>query len=193
MKDAKLILIFDSSLRILLIKDVIIHSEDFVLDDNDIIDGIIFNITKIENLISNFMNKYNLFNLPTTILLKDSLIVQAINQDLNLDQKIYNLKSYELEFYPTSIFYNLGIKHYQIFQYSLLCSKLSIKLESITTSLLHLYALFKTCSYKRIDNTIRSIESLKLFLKFSIEESKVQYSICNTTKYFDTISKHINY
>lgn len=189
----KLILIFGSSLKILLIKDDEIKFENHNLDSNEIIDGIIFNITKIQNLISHFISKHNIFNLPANIILKDSMVIQAINQDLDLDQKIYQLKSYELQFYPNSIFYNLGIKHYQIFQYSLLCAKLSIELESITTSLLHLYKLFKACSLKRIDNNIRSIETLKLFLKFSIEESKLQHSICNTIKYFDTISKHINY
>jgi hypothetical protein len=189
----KLILIFDSNLKILLFNDFVTHSEDFALDEKDIIDGIIFNITKIENLISNFISKHNLLHLATTIVLKDNLIVQTINQDLNLDPKIYHIKSYELQFYPASIFYNLGIKHYQIFQYSLLCNKLSLKLEAITTSLLHLYKLFKACSHKRIEANIRSIESLKLFLNHSIEESKLKNSICNTTKYFDTISKHINY
>lgn len=190
----KLILVLDSNLKILMLKkDVVTHSQEYILAKNDIIEGIIFNLTKIENLISNFISKYKLFNLPAIILLKDNLIIQSINRDLDLDPKIYHLKSYELQFYPTSVFYNLGIKHYQIFQYFLLCSKLSIRLESITTSLLHLNRLFKACSYKTIDSRIKSIESLKLFLKDAIKESKLQNSICNTAGYFDTISSHINY
>lgn len=193
LNDDKLILIFDSNLSILLLKDAIKYSEDFILDDNDIIDGIIFNITKIESLISKFIQKHNVSNLPALIILKDNLITQSMNQNLNLDPKIYHLKSYELQICPNLISYNLAIKHYQMFQYSLLCAKLSIRLEAITTSLLHLHKLFKECLSKKIDSSIKSIESLRLFFKHAIEESKLQHSICNTAKYFDTISKHINY
>lgn len=183
----KLFIILGSSLKMIINDDDILHSKIYALDANDIIDGIIFNITKIENLITQFIDRYNLSNIAATIVLEDNLVVQSINQQLDLDPKIYHLKSYELQFYPIPIFYNLAVKHYQLFQYFLLCAQLSITIQSVITPVLHMHKLYKERSHKKIEK-ILTINSLKTFFKKSIEEANRQ-SICHSTKYFDTILK----
>jgi len=181
----KLILIIDFNLKIVLLKDfTILQAEEYILENNDIIDGIIFNFTKIEKLINHFIIKHNLQQTPTIILLKDNLIIHTLNQNLELDTKKYLLTTFELQFYPNLVIYNLGIKHYQIFQYSLLCSNLNIQLISISTSILDLNRLFKIYTHRTIDSRITTIGSLKNFLKSTIYDSKS--SICNLTTNIDT-------
>ena len=188
MEDTKLILIFGSSLTLLALKNnVAIHSEEHNLENNEIIDGIIFNITKIEQLIANFLTNRLLANLATTILLKDSMITQHLNQNLELDPQLYHLRSYELQFYPHQIFYHLAIKHYQLLQYHLLCTKSLLRLDSITTPLLHLHRLFKMSSHQPIAKNITSVDALKVALKKTIHESELRGSICNSIRNFDTL------
>jgi len=182
-----LLLIFDLNLLVLVAKSYTKeYSQEHHLEKSDIIDGIIFNSTKIMKLIDNFIRLNNLDNLSATIIVHDTFIIQTLHQDLELDPKTYCLKSYELQFYPHPILYHFGIKHYQILQYALLCAKLSIELKSIIPSMLHLYSLFKAISYKPIHTSINTVESLKTFLSSAINESRSPQSICNLKNYFDT-------
>jgi len=188
MQNTKLILIFGSTLTVLVLKNnAILHSEEHHFTTNEVIDGIMFNPTKIEQLIANFLSKRELNCLSTTIVLQDGIVTQDLNSDLKLDPKIFLLKSYELQFYPHQIVYNLGIKHYQLFQYHLLCTRLSLKLESVTTPLLHLHRLFKISSHRTIPRSITTINALKMVLKKSIEKSELQDSICNPIRNFDSL------
>ena len=150
-----------------------------------VINGIIFNITYLEDLIKKFSLDYKIKSNNIIISINNSTIQQQIFQNFtqsnykklelsNLDS--YFIKTQELQFYPSSIFYQAAIINHHIFQYNLLAINLGFNLSCLTTDFISWYYFYKVnCSKVTIEaNANLSIDYLRAFFR-NVALDKVKF------------------
>ena len=141
-----------------------------------VINGIIFNITYLEDLIKKFTLDYKIKSNNIIISINNSTIHKQIFQNFtqsnykklelsSLDN--YFIKTQELQFYPSSIFYQAAIINNHIFQYNLLAINLGFNLSCLTTDFISWYYFYKVnCSNVTIEaNANLSIDYLRAFFR----------------------------
>ncbi len=104
---------------------------------HEILDLVIFNPTKIENIIEDFLIQNKIDNPKIYILLDANLLEECLfdgshqqDDDINYEQICLNKKK--------EIYYRVGIKQALLFQYQLLFTKLNLNLLKISTDLISL-------------------------------------------------------
>jgi len=122
-----------------------------------IIDGIIFNINYVKNLIKNFIdiNKItnNLKSKNLIIILGDNNnLYQNISLDINQNFKNinsdyiqdYNISSQNIKIDSKDLIYQIAIENSKIFQYNLLALELKLNLRCLTTIFMPCYYFYKS-------------------------------------------------
>ncbi|MDR3647125.1 MAG: hypothetical protein P4L22_06300 [Candidatus Babeliales bacterium] len=115
--------------------------------EHEILDLVIFNYNKIENVIEDFLEQHKIQNPAVYISFDSSLLDECIFNFVQDTEDNINYEQISLDL-QNQTYYRVGIKQVLLFQYQLLFMKLKLNLVKISSDIIILFNINKQNYYK---------------------------------------------